>query len=101
MPCEHMPSDATPVLAWIDQQQPRMRQLITRWAAINSGSHNLDGLDRFSRVLQQHYSALGGELAEIPLPPQQVIDDRGNEVDVPLGRAISIRKRPEAPHRVF
>jgi len=96
-----MPNDAAPVLAWIDQQQPRMRQLITQWAAINSGSHNLDGLDQLSRALQQHYSALGGEVTEIPLPPQHVIDNRGDEIDVPLGRALSIRKRPDAPRRVF
>jgi glutamate carboxypeptidase len=96
-----MANDAAPVLAWIEQQQPRMRQLIIQWAVINSGSHNLDGLDRFSRVLQQHYSALGGEMTEIPLPPQHVIDNRGDEIDVPLGRALAIRKRPDAPRRVF
>jgi glutamate carboxypeptidase len=96
-----MPDDARPILAWIDAQRDRMARLVAEWAAINSGSYNLTGLARFSQILQQHYAGLGGQMSEIDLPPQRVIDERGNEVDVPLAKAISIRKRPQAPRQVF
>ena len=96
-----MQGDASPILNWIDQQQPRMRRLVSEWAAINSGSYNLEGLARFASILRQHYSVLGGELTEVSLPPQRVIDNRGEEIEVPLGKALSIRKRPDAPRRVI
>jgi glutamate carboxypeptidase len=96
-----MSGDAAPILNWIAQQQSRMARLVSEWAAINSGSYNLDGLARFSEVLREHYSALGGELTEVSLPPQRVIDNHGDEIEVPLGKALFIRKRPEAPRRVL
>ena len=96
-----MENEAAPLLTWIDQQQPRMRELVIQWARINSGSYHLDGLARLSQALRQHYSGLGGELTEVPLAPQHVIDSRGDEIDVPLGKALSIRKRSDVPHRVF
>jgi glutamate carboxypeptidase len=89
-----------PTLDWIDSQSDRLRSLVIEWANINSGSHNLDGLARFAAVLKRHFSTLG-EVHEIALPPEQVIDSRGQTIALPLGKALSIRKRPDAPLRVF
>jgi glutamate carboxypeptidase len=37
----------------------------------------------------------------LDLPPQETIDARGNLISIPLGQAISIRKRTDAPLQIF
>src|SRR5207302_7577467 len=88
-------------LSWIDQQRQRMLELVTAWASINTGTHNLAGLSRLSAELRREFQSLGGEMTEVPLRPYCSIDARGNAVQTPLAPAISIRKRPTAPARVF
>lgn len=78
-----------------------MRRLVTEWAGINSGTYNLPGLATLSARLENEFAVLGGELKLLDLPPERCIDSRGNEIATPLGRAISIRKRPGAPIRIF
>jgi glutamate carboxypeptidase len=78
-----------------------MTQLVTEWARINSGTYNPDGLRKICSRLATEFGALGGELKLLDLPGEQVIDAQGNSTSVPLGQAISIRKRPGAALRVF
>jgi glutamate carboxypeptidase len=89
------------ILHWIDSQQERMLRLVWDWAAINSGTHNLAGLGAIAKVLAEEFAALGGEWRMLDLPPLEDIDSQGNAVLIPLGQAISIRKRPGAPLRIF
>jgi glutamate carboxypeptidase len=90
-----------PALAWIETQRDRMIRLVAEWAGINSGSYNLDGLGKMASRLMSEYGALGGKVTTLDLPSQEVIDTQGKLVSMPLGQAISIRKRPSAPLRVF
>jgi glutamate carboxypeptidase len=92
--------DYRQILSWIDTQADRMRSLVIEWANINSGSRNLEGITRLSSELKRHFSALG-EVREHALPPQELIDARGNAVALPLGKALSIEQRTQAPLRVF
>jgi glutamate carboxypeptidase len=78
-----------------------MIALVTEWAGVNSGTYNLDGLRTMASRLVSAYRSLGGEMTMIDLPPQQVIDSRGTLISIPLGQAISIRKRHDADLRVF
>jgi glutamate carboxypeptidase len=78
-----------------------MRQLVTDWANINSGTHNLPGLARLASRLVTDFAVLGGDLKLLDVPPEESIDSRGYVIATPLGQAISIRKRPEAANRVF
>ncbi len=86
---------------WIDSQAQRMTDLVERWVNINSASDNIDGLERMAVVLSDAFSPLGGQLKLIDLVPHQIIDSSGHVVQKPLGRALSVIKRPEAPMRVF
>lgn len=95
-----MPSFA-PHLNWIESQRDRMCRLVAEWSNINSGSYNINGLQQMETALSQAFAGLGGDMKLIPLPPQGQIDSHGSTLLIPLGRAISIRKRPDAPHRVF
>jgi glutamate carboxypeptidase len=90
-----------PTLCWIDSQQDRLRRLVTEWAGINSGTHNLSGLARLASRLATEFAILDGQMKLLDLPPERSVDSRGEEIAMPLGQAISIRKRPGAPLRVF
>lgn len=78
-----------------------MRRLVTQWAEINSGSHNLEGLVVMCSRLEEAFRPLGGEVRRVELLPEQSIDNRGNYAETALGQALSIRKRQAAPLRVF
>ena len=78
-----------------------MIDLLTRWANVNSGTQNLPGLNEVLTLLEEEFSKLGGENERITLEPQQLEDSAGTAVQVPLGRALLIRKRPTAPFRVL
>jgi glutamate carboxypeptidase len=88
-------------LAWIVTQSDQMRRLVTDWAGINSGSRNLAGLTRMLEQLKTAFAPLADELEVLDLPPQRVVDPAGQVVPVALGQALLIRRRPQAPQRVF
>jgi len=78
-----------------------MGRLVIEWARINSGSRNLAGLAQMAAALKPHLAALGGELREVELQPDQTIDSRGNLASAPVGKALLSVKRPDAQLRVF
>lgn len=86
---------------WIDSQAQRMLELVERWANINSASDNVYGLGQMATALADTFRPLGGQMKLIELAPRQIIDSSGQIAQKPLGRALSIIKRPEAPLRVF
>lgn len=94
-------TDYLPHLQWIDRQERRMIDLLTRWANVNSGSHNLPGLNEMLALLEEEFSVLGGETERVELAPQQLDDSSDTAVQVSLGRALLIRKRPAAPVRLL
>ncbi len=91
----------TPYLDWIDQQHEAMCQLVWEWSHINSGSWNLEGLAQMSKVLQTAFVRLGADMHEVDLPPKEVVNSQGEVEHVPLGKALHLRKRPEAPLKVM
>ena len=76
--------------------EPMLDQVCS-WAAINSGSRNLDGLARMASIYADAFAALPGgiELRE-PAPDQAMAAD-GSLGDVEHGRNLRVRVRPEAP----
>ncbi len=88
-------------LNWIDAQHDRMVELVTRWCNINSGSRNLSGLAVMLAELKEAFAPLNGEMAEIAVSPETVIDNTGRSVSIPLGHALRIRKRPAAATQIF
>jgi glutamate carboxypeptidase len=93
--------DFSDQLEWIETQQEPMEHLLIRWANVNSGSRNIAGLERTLALVKEAFGALGGEMKTVELSPQSIVDARGDLRAVPLGRALSIVKRPEARLRVF
>lgn len=78
-----------------------MIQVVTRWSKINSGTYNIEGIERYAAEVQSEFASLGAESSRIPLAPQEVIDLTGNVAQVPLADAIRFTKRTDAPVRIF
>ena len=66
-----------------------LRDLLVSWANINSGSHNLPGLDRMRAALAAEFATLPGAIVEhVAL------------ANTPA-KALRIRLRPDAPKQIF
>ena len=74
-----------------------MLDQVLRWAAINSGSGNLDGLSTMAGVLADACAPLPGTV-ELLLPePVTRIDTQGGVQAVAQGRNLLLTVRPQAP----
>lgn len=80
---------------------PRMLREVETWAAINTGTANLDGLSRMAALLADAFAALPGEIALVEPAPITAIDSSGTEVDKPHGLHMVLRVRPEASRRIL
>ena len=61
-----------PILEWIDTQAAQMRQCVTDWANVNSGTGNVSGIEKMIALLRPQLARLGGELLLIPLPTAKI-----------------------------
>jgi glutamate carboxypeptidase len=89
------------VLNGIDGQGLIMRERVVRWCGINSGTGNLPGLARMAGELQRDFAVLGEQVREESLAPAVSANAQEREERVPLGKALGIVKRPDAPMRVL
>ncbi len=73
-----------------------MLEQVQSWAAVNSGSNNLQGLAATAQLLANAFSALPGNLALIdPEPVEKVMADGSVEI-VKHGQHLLVTVRPEA-----
>jgi glutamate carboxypeptidase len=70
------------------------------WSAINSGSHELAGLQRMRNLLADAFALLPGALTIEPLPPSQRVRADGEVIDVEHAPSIRVTVRPDAPIKV-
>jgi glutamate carboxypeptidase len=70
------------------------------WCAIQSGSRNLQGLERQRAALTDAVAVLPGEVEALPLQPSQELDAEGRPVLQPHTDAIRVTVRPDAPVQV-
>lgn len=85
----------------INTQQDEMTAQLRNWSNINSGSENIFGLELMLAAIRNSFSSLTDNIVEVSLPPRKVVDSKGLIIDVPLGKAISFIKRPNAAFKVF
>ncbi|MBK7972838.1 MAG: hydrolase [Deltaproteobacteria bacterium] len=86
---------------WIRGRHDEMCRLVTVWSGLNSGTLNVGGLRDLANQVAERFAALVGEVALDEVPPNEVVDDRGNRASEPLGRIVRVRKRPDAPIQVL
>lgn len=85
----------------LEARGPAMLAQVEAWAAINSGSRNLDGLARMADVLAEAFGSLGGEVVLRDPAPADLVDAKGQTLPLAHGRNLHFVKRPEAPVRVL
>ncbi|MEE2692250.1 MAG: hydrolase [Pseudomonadota bacterium] len=93
-------TDISGALSFIDGRRGEMVATLEKWCAINTGSHNLEGLARMREALAKAFSALG-EVETVAPAPQSLVTPQGETVERPLGGCLRLVKRPQAPVRVL
>ncbi|HUD93976.1 M20/M25/M40 family metallo-hydrolase, partial [Sphingobium sp.] len=79
---------------------PMLHQ-VQDWAAINSGSRNLDGLARMADRLADAFSALPGQLRLVDALPVESVASDGKVQTIFHGRHLHLSVRPDAPIRLL
>lgn len=84
------------LLARIDERVTAMQELTREWSRINSGSHNLDGLEAQLAAMQPVFAELGGNMDAVDLPPTSQVLPDGTKTHVPHGKTLRVQVRPDA-----
>ncbi len=74
---------------------------VEAWAAINSGSRNLAGLETMAGRLVAAVAPLGGEARLVDPAPVDAVAADGRTMPLPHGRNLHVVRRPNAPVRVL
>lgn len=74
-----------------------MLDRVLAWAAINSGSRNLTGLNAMAGLLGDAFSVLPGKVELVPPDPVETVDPSGTVRTVAHGAHLLVTVRPEAP----
>src|SRR5690348_2773891 len=76
--------------------EPMLDQVLA-WAAINSGSRNLGGLERMADLLTDAFAALPGVLRLEEPAAVEAVDGAGKSIKLKHGRHLHLTVRPTAP----
>jgi glutamate carboxypeptidase len=76
--------------------EPMLDQVLA-WAAVNSGSRNLGGLERMADLLADAFAALPGVLRLEDPAPVESVDSAGKKTQLKHGRHLHLTVRPTAP----
>ena len=90
-----------PHLDFLNDKSSAMLGLVQELCNINSGTMNLEGLERVKRRLVEFYSSLDGEIELHDSAPLTLVDENGDEVVKNLGQSIHISKWPDADKRIL
>ena len=76
---------------------PEMLPQVEAWAAVNSGSRNLDGLATIGARLAGAFADLPGDISMREPSPVEAIDAAGKSYELPHGKNLHLIVRPDAP----
>lgn len=71
------------------------------WVSLNTGTDNLTGLALFKETLANAFSCLNAKIETIDLPDRIIVNDLGEILSQPVGKALSITKREHVRPRVL
>ncbi|MEQ1724717.1 MAG: hydrolase [Sphingopyxis sp.] len=81
--------------------QAHMLSQVMAWAAVNSGSRNMDGLAKMAALLADAFAVLPGTVTYVcPMPIEAVRAD-GSVAEVAHGQHLLVQVRPEAARRLL
>src|SRR5688500_6302231 len=76
--------------------EPMLDQVLA-WSAVNSGSRNLEGLERMAAIFADAFADLPGAVELRAADPVEAMASDGSLDAVDHGRNLHVRVRPEAP----
>ena len=76
-----------------------MLREVQDWAAINTGTANIEGLDRMAGILADAFSVLPGDVELVDPATVTAISAEGHEFEKPHGQHMVLRVRPDAERR--
>ena len=76
--------------------EPMLDQVLA-WAAVNSGSRNLSGLEQVAGLIAEACSTLPGDTSFEDPAPVEAVDTGGRTTNVEHGRHLHLKVRPDAP----
>jgi glutamate carboxypeptidase len=74
-----------------------MLDQVTAWAAVNSGSRNLAGLDAVATLLADAFAGLPGRIELIDAAPVEAMGADGSLAELAHGRNLRLKVRSDAP----
>ncbi len=87
---------------FIAGEAPSLEAELVELCSVNSGSRNLPGLDAKAEMFTNLFSRLDPDETVVEeLRPETVIDDDGEEVRLPLGRAVRLIRRGSGDRSVL
>ncbi|RJF93078.1 hydrolase [Sphingomonas cavernae] len=89
-------SDAERAAIEAARDAPMLAQ-VERWAAINSGTRNLEGLREMAGLLADGFAQLPGDVALVEPQPVESIAADGSVGTIVHGNHVHLTVRPEAP----
>jgi glutamate carboxypeptidase len=78
-----------------------MLDQVQRWAGVNSGTGNLDGLKSVASLLADAFSALPGHLNLVDPDPVETVSAAGEIKVIERGQHLLLSVRPEAPVQIL
>ena len=76
-----------------------MLREVQQWAAINTGTANIGGLEKMAGILADAFSALPGDVELVDPDTVTAISAEGREFEKPHGQHMVLRVRPQAQRR--
>ncbi len=76
-----------------------MLREVQEWAAINTGTANIEGLDRMADILADAFAQLPGKVELVEPDTVTAISPEGCEYEKPHGQHMILRVRPDAERR--
>ena len=76
-----------------------MLREVQAWSAVNTGTANIEGLEKMAGVLADAFSILPGDIELVEPATVTAISAEGSEYEKPHGKHMVLRVRPEAERR--
>lgn len=94
-----MKPDTTPQALLDAIDADTMLREVQAWSAVNTGTANIEGLEKMAGVLADAFAILPGDIELVEPATVTAISAEGREYEKPHGKHMVLRVRPEAERR--
>lgn len=96
-----IPEELQGAMDWLDGEREPMVALVKDWSSINSGTSNLEGLERMGAEVVSAFSALDASHQQIDVGPVEAVNAAGEVVECKTGPMHSFKSNSPANRRIL